>query len=279
MNTTLRNKTALVLAVMGVAACASYDKDVADTPVHEVQTGSVAAQQTSQEYRDHDVEEEESDLPDDVAPPSAPAEPASERGPAPDQVAEAKPAPARLDTRTKGEVHRARRHIESRKTMDAAEPLFVPGESGVSTEGYTDYGVNQATSTTKDRFSTFSIDVDRASYSNVRRFLMDGQLPPADAVRNLVVAERDSAQPVRPGQHPDAHEQHQDRQPDPQRDLARQDADKQQERGDGQQIFHHGPANGDVTDGGVQIVPLRQDQSHHDGAGQAFRRLERHPLV
>ena len=77
MNTTLRNKTALVLAVMGVAACASYDKDVADTPVHEVQTGSVAAQQTSQEYRDHDVEEEESDLPDDVAPPSAPAGPAS----------------------------------------------------------------------------------------------------------------------------------------------------------------------------------------------------------
>ena len=31
--------------------------------------------------------------------------------------------------------------------------------------------------------STFSIDVDRASYSNVRRFLGNGQLPPADAVR------------------------------------------------------------------------------------------------
>jgi Ca-activated chloride channel family protein len=31
--------------------------------------------------------------------------------------------------------------------------------------------------------STFSIDVDTASYSNVRRFLRDGQLPPADAVR------------------------------------------------------------------------------------------------
>ncbi|MCB0567741.1 MAG: von Willebrand factor type A domain-containing protein [Phaeodactylibacter sp.] len=31
--------------------------------------------------------------------------------------------------------------------------------------------------------STFSIDVDRASYSNVRRFLMNGQLPQADAVR------------------------------------------------------------------------------------------------
>ena len=31
--------------------------------------------------------------------------------------------------------------------------------------------------------STFSIDVDRASYSNVRRFLTSGQLPPRDAVR------------------------------------------------------------------------------------------------
>ena len=31
--------------------------------------------------------------------------------------------------------------------------------------------------------STFSIDVDAASYSNLRRFLRDGQLPPKDAVR------------------------------------------------------------------------------------------------
>ncbi|MDH5558771.1 MAG: von Willebrand factor type A domain-containing protein, partial [Alphaproteobacteria bacterium] len=31
--------------------------------------------------------------------------------------------------------------------------------------------------------STFSIDVDTASYSRMRRFLNDGQLPPADSVR------------------------------------------------------------------------------------------------
>jgi Ca-activated chloride channel family protein len=37
---------------------------------------------------------------------------------------------------------------------------------------------------TKDApLSTFSIDVDTASYANVRRFLSDGTLPPADAVR------------------------------------------------------------------------------------------------
>src|SRR5204863_4765118 len=31
--------------------------------------------------------------------------------------------------------------------------------------------------------STFSIDVDTASYSNVRRFINEGSLPPKDAVR------------------------------------------------------------------------------------------------
>ena len=35
----------------------------------------------------------------------------------------------------------------------------------------------------KDPLSTFSIDVDTASYADVRRFLADGALPPADAVR------------------------------------------------------------------------------------------------
>lgn len=37
--------------------------------------------------------------------------------------------------------------------------------------------------TMEQPLSTFSVDVDTASYSNVRRFLTDGRLPPADAVR------------------------------------------------------------------------------------------------
>ncbi|HET6511785.1 MAG TPA: von Willebrand factor type A domain-containing protein, partial [Candidatus Kapabacteria bacterium] len=36
---------------------------------------------------------------------------------------------------------------------------------------------------TQEPLSTFSIDVDRASYANVRRFLTSNQLPPRDAVR------------------------------------------------------------------------------------------------
>lgn len=37
--------------------------------------------------------------------------------------------------------------------------------------------------TATQRVSTFSVDVDTAGYSNVRRFLNDGVLPPSDAVR------------------------------------------------------------------------------------------------
>ena len=50
-------------------------------------------------------------------------------------------------------------------------------------EGY-DYILENAFLKVKDNpLSTFSIDVDAASYSNMRRFLSQGQLPPAGAVR------------------------------------------------------------------------------------------------
>src|SRR6185436_20339174 len=35
----------------------------------------------------------------------------------------------------------------------------------------------------REPVTTFAIDVDRASYANVRRFLTAGQAPPPDAVR------------------------------------------------------------------------------------------------
>lgn len=50
-------------------------------------------------------------------------------------------------------------------------------------EEYNHFGDNGWQSSTRQPLSTFSVDVDAGSYSNVRRFLRDGQLPPADAVR------------------------------------------------------------------------------------------------
>lgn len=50
-------------------------------------------------------------------------------------------------------------------------------------ESYTAIVENKFTSPIVEALSTFSIDVDRASYSNVRRYLTNGQMPPPDAVR------------------------------------------------------------------------------------------------
>ena len=52
-----------------------------------------------------------------------------------------------------------------------------------NTEGYDVIAENPFLTTASAPRSTFSIDVDHASYSNVRRFLRQGQRPPRDAVR------------------------------------------------------------------------------------------------
>ncbi|RYE20236.1 MAG: hypothetical protein EOP45_11390, partial [Sphingobacteriaceae bacterium] len=52
-----------------------------------------------------------------------------------------------------------------------------------STESYASVSENGFHMAKKDPLSTFSIDVDAASYSNIRRFINGGNLPPADAVR------------------------------------------------------------------------------------------------
>ncbi|UXI68681.1 vWA domain-containing protein [Tahibacter amnicola] len=52
-----------------------------------------------------------------------------------------------------------------------------------NTEKYQDHADNPVLRTAETPVSTFSIDVDTGSYTNVRRMLRAGQLPPADAVR------------------------------------------------------------------------------------------------
>ncbi len=65
----------------------------------------------------------------------------------------------------------------------APEPWRRQGEPG-NREQYDQIVENPFVAVAADPLSTFSIDVDRASYSNVRRFIMqDGHLPPVDAVQ------------------------------------------------------------------------------------------------
>ena len=81
----------------------------------------------------------------------------------------------------------------------SAAPMSAPAVGGVMRQQTTRPGGLQPPPTDREGYaaveeagfkrvtdsplSTFSIDVDRASYSNVRRFLTDGRLPVVDAVR------------------------------------------------------------------------------------------------
>jgi Ca-activated chloride channel homolog len=70
-------------------------------------------------------------------------------------------------------------------TSNGPTGLFTihDGEETNGRESYAKIDENPFLETTRAPLSTFSIDVDTASYSNTRRFLTDGQLPPKDAVR------------------------------------------------------------------------------------------------
>jgi Ca-activated chloride channel homolog len=59
----------------------------------------------------------------------------------------------------------------------------VIADSGFDREGYDEIVENPFIKAKDNPLSTFSIDVDAASYSNMRRFITSGQLPPAGAVR------------------------------------------------------------------------------------------------
>jgi Ca-activated chloride channel homolog len=74
------------------------------------------------------------------------------------------------------------------RPQPSAVPIFQdelrrerPGTG--NTEGYNPITENPFQVPKHAPLSTFSIDVDTASYSNVRRFITQGQLPPKDAVR------------------------------------------------------------------------------------------------
>ena len=60
---------------------------------------------------------------------------------------------------------------------------ITPAPAPADTERYPDATPNPVKRTSDQPISTFSIDVDTAAYSNVRRFLDEGRSPPRDAVR------------------------------------------------------------------------------------------------
>jgi Ca-activated chloride channel family protein len=84
-----------------------------------------------------------------------------------------------------GFTYGARQRAVGEPAMPAAlEP--VPQRSTgqpFNTEAYDYVADNDFLAAAQNPLSTFSVDVDTASYSNVRRFLLGGRRPPRDAVR------------------------------------------------------------------------------------------------
>ena len=73
--------------------------------------------------------------------------------------------------------------VEVRARLDELPAAPAPVPSRSSTEDYRYQEENPFQKVSRAPLSTFGIDVDTASYANVRRFLRQGSLPPRDAVR------------------------------------------------------------------------------------------------
>jgi Ca-activated chloride channel family protein len=82
-------------------------------------------------------------------------------------------------------------HVAKRSAAVAPGAVLAPGpsaaplqrEAELNTENYAHVAENPFLSVASQPLSTFSIDVDTASYSSSRRFLGQGTLPPKDAIR------------------------------------------------------------------------------------------------
>ena len=110
------------------------------------------------------------------------------------------------------EMAKVRGQVGQRTEMDRADVLMAAKAAPApwrrqneewNTEAYARIEENRFFEAAVSPVSTFSIDVDAASYSNVRRFLTQGTLPPADAVRlEEMVNYFPYRYPDRAGEHP-----------------------------------------------------------------------------
>ena len=75
-----------------------------------------------------------------------------------------------------------------RIASDAFASPSIAAQPELHTEGYARIDESGFRATASAPLSTFSIDVDTASYSNVRRMLQEGRLPPRQAIRHLFEA-------------------------------------------------------------------------------------------
>jgi Ca-activated chloride channel family protein len=162
MNVKALLRTLLLALLVILAGCGVSKKPVANIPV----TGDVAPTEPvpvkPAAPADKATNEAATPMPTSLPPPAPPKQ----------------PAPAMQRTMaSKGMLANA--YLARPMAMPPLQPM--PGD--INTENYTHRDGNPVQLASEQPVSTFSIDVDTGSYTNVRRMLSAGQLPPADAVR------------------------------------------------------------------------------------------------
>jgi len=95
------------------------------------------------------------------------------------QTAPAAPAAEINQNAQSGALMGAFSSADLRQRADFQATQIIPGEG----ENYIATSDSPVKQVAEAPVSTFSIDVDTGAYSNIRRFLMNGQMPPKDAVR------------------------------------------------------------------------------------------------
>jgi Ca-activated chloride channel homolog len=158
----------LLLALLVILAGCSVSKPVADVPATTDKTPTVPpppvkpAPPESTTEADKTLNEVAAPMPTSMPSPEPPRQP---------------PPAMQRRAMSKGMVASA--YMAAPMVMPPMQPM--PGD--INTENYTHRDSNPVQLVTEQPVSTFSIDVDTGSYTNVRRMLSAGQLPPADAVR------------------------------------------------------------------------------------------------
>lgn len=107
-----------------------------------------------------------------------------------DETKKMVPAPPPSETLKDGEVFLKVEQMNGTTDQNAVMPpaidknqMIIEEKENFNTEDYDNIVENKFLAATQNPLSTFSIDVDEAAYSNVRRYLESGSMPPAGAVR------------------------------------------------------------------------------------------------
>jgi len=120
-----------------------------------------------------------------IGPPPVEPVPVKPAAPA-DQIANeaAMPAPTNLPPQSAPAMQRMAASKGILANVYPTRPMAMPPMPGdINRENYAHRDSNPVQLVSEQPVSTFGIDVDTGSYTNVRRMLGAGQLPPADAVR------------------------------------------------------------------------------------------------